>query len=159
MAHAFKTIPAKPTFGTLTQVNFQGDYITNKKAKLAFCNGNNKKGCNKNNKVSSYSQYNLFNQGRYLDALDRGCILPFDKTNLITGLYSKMDLKGVCTVIHGNPCSQIDSCSGCLSGAQIIASSPGAFYLTKTIDPLGSLFGKSPCGINNFTRYMVYKKY
>jgi hypothetical protein len=159
MAHAFKPIPAKPTFGTLTQVVYQGDYITNKKAKLAFCKGNKKLSCNKNNKVSSYDQSNLFNKGRYLDALERGCILPFDKTNLITGLYSKMNLEGACTVINGNPCSSINSCGACLTGAQIDASSLNAFYLTNTIDPLGQLFGNSACGTNNFTRFMVYKKY
>ena len=66
MAHAFKPIPAKPTFGTLTQVVYQGDYITNKKAKLAFCKGNKKLSCNKNNKVSSYDQSNLFNKAFFL---------------------------------------------------------------------------------------------
>jgi len=147
-------IPAKPTFGTLTQVVFQGDYISNKKAKMASCT---KVNCNKLTKVSSYDQYNLYNKGRYLDALARGCIIPFDKTNLITGLYSKMNLKDVCTVINDNPCSVIDSCPGCLTGTPIDASSTDAFYLTKTIDPVGALFGRSACGVNNFTRYMVYK--
>ena len=31
MAHAFKTIPARPTFGTLTKAGYQSDYISNKK--------------------------------------------------------------------------------------------------------------------------------
>ena len=75
----------------------------------------------------------------------------------VDGLYSKMNLKDVCTVINGNPCSTIDSCNACLTAAQIDASSLDAFYVTHTIDPLGQLFGKSACGTNNFTRYMVYK--
>ena len=150
------TIPAKPTFGTVTQVAFQGDYIANKKAKLTYCD---KKKCNKIIKASSYNQYNLFNKGRYFDALAKKCILPFNKTDLIAGQYSKMNLSSVCTVIDGYPCSQVGSCSGCLTGAKIDASSlnPDPFYLTNTIDPVGNLFGNSECGVNNFTRYMVYK--
>jgi len=36
MAHAFKKIPAKPAFGTLNQVGFQSDYISNKKNKIIY---------------------------------------------------------------------------------------------------------------------------
>ena len=150
-------IPAKPTFGTLTQVAFQGDYIANKKAKLTYCKIRDKVNCNKIVKASSFEQYDLFNKGRYLNTLSRGCILPFDKTNLIAGLYSKMNLKDVCTVIDGNPCFQVDSCTGFLTGAKIDTTSEIPFYLTKTIDPVGELFGNTDCGVNNFTRYMVYK--
>lgn len=151
------SISAKSTFGTLTQVVFQGDYITNKKSKLTYCNNRNVANCNKIGKTCSYNQYNLYNKGRYLEALSKGCILPFNKTNLITGQYSKMNLKGACTVIDGDPCSLVDSCTGCLTGANIDASSIVPFCQTNTIDPIGALFGKSRCGINNFTRYMVFK--
>jgi hypothetical protein len=151
------SIPAKPTFGTLTQVVFQGDYLRNKKAKLSYCNNRNITNCNKLVKAGCYNEYNLYNKGRYLNALNKGCILPFNKTDLITGQYSKMNLSSVCTVIDGAPCSLIDSCPGCLTGANINASSIVPFCQKNTIDPVGALFGKSPCGINNFTRYMVYK--
>lgn len=157
MAHTFKPIPGKPAFGTLTQVVYQGDYITNKKAKLVYCSNRDKKSCNKLAKSANYGQYNLYNKGRYLNALTNGCILPFDKTNLIAGQYSKMNLNSVCTVIDGFPCSQIDSCSGCEVGAKVDATTAvEPFYQTNTIDPVGNLFGKTQCGINNFTRYMVY---
>jgi hypothetical protein len=156
MAHAFKTIPAKPTFGTLTKDVYQSDYISNKKAKLLYCNGNIAN-CDKLTKVSNYNLYNLFYKGRYLSALNNGCILPFNKMDLIAGQYTRMNLKDVCTVIDGSPCSQINSCPGCATGAIVNASSTEPFYQTNTIDPVGSLFGKSQCGINNFTRYMIYK--
>jgi hypothetical protein len=157
MAHAFNPIPAKPAFGALTKDGYQSDYISNKKAKLFYCKEHNKVNCNKLTNVSSYNQYNLFYKGRYLNALDNGCILPFNKTDLIAGQYSKMDLKGVCTVINGSPCSNIDSCSGCATGAIINATTATKpFNQTNTIDPRGSLFGSTACGINNFTRYMVY---
>ena len=38
MAHAFKTIPARPTFGTLPKAGYQSDYISNKKANLLYYN-------------------------------------------------------------------------------------------------------------------------
>ena len=157
MAHTFKSIPGKSAFGTLTQVVYQGDYISNKKAKLVYCLNKDKTNCNKLTKAPNYGQYNLYNKGRYLNALSNGCILPFNKTNLIAGQYSKMDLSIVCTVIDGHPCSQIDSCPGCSTGASINATTATEpFYQTNTIDPVGNLFGNTPCGTNNFTSYMVY---
>jgi hypothetical protein len=30
------------------------------------------------------------------------------------------------------------------------------FNWTNTIDPVGALFGKSPCGTENFTKYMNF---
>ena len=52
MAHAFTTIPAKPTFVTLTKVEYQSDYISNKKANLLYCNNRDKTNCNKLTKQS-----------------------------------------------------------------------------------------------------------
>ena len=156
MSRAFNPIPAKPAFKTLNQVVYQGDYITNKKAKLTYCANRNYTNCNKITYASSYDQVNLFKNGRYLNAEKNGCIIPFNKTNLIAGLYAKMDLKDVCTVIDGSPCSNIDGCNGCLTGAKINANDIVPFYHTNTIDPVGLLFGKSECGINNYSKYMVY---
>jgi hypothetical protein len=159
MAHAFKTIPAKPTFGTLTKVGYQSDYISNKKANLLYCNNRDKTNCNKltKSKVSNYANYNLFYTGRYLNAVNNGCVLPFNKTNLIAGQYSKMNLTDVCTVSKGSPCPIDNDCSGCSEPIIIDSNSSEPFYQEYTIDPLGLLFGKSTCGINNFTKYMVYK--
>jgi hypothetical protein len=67
-----------------------------------------------------------------------------------------MNLKNVCTVSNGSPCSLIDSCSGCSTGAIVDVDFAEPFYQVNTIDPLGELFGKSACGTNNFTSYMVY---
>jgi hypothetical protein len=152
MAHAFKTIPAKPTFGTLTKAGYQSDYISNKKANLLYYNCD-KTTCNKLTKAPNYQDYNLFYKKQYLNNKN---MLPFDKTDLIAGLYSKMNLKNICTVSTGSPCSLIDSCPGCSSGAIVDAASTEPFYHVNTIDPLGELFGRSACGTNNFTSYMVY---
>ena len=61
MSHAFKIIPAKPTFGTLRPVGFQSDYIVNKKSKIAYCNSSSP--CAKNTYSPNYNQMNLFNNG------------------------------------------------------------------------------------------------
>ena len=156
MAHAFKKIPAKATFGALKPDLYQSDYITNKKAKLAFCDI--KYLCKNIKKASSYNQLNLYNQGRYLKGLEVGTIWPFDKADLIFGLYSKMELKNVCTVIEGPPCDKIDSCAGCSAITKIDPSETNPFYFMHTIDPVGELFGNSSCGTNNFVNYMVYNK-
>ena len=78
--------------------------------------------------------------------------------NMTLYCNTKMNLTSVCAVIDGNPCSLIDSCVGCETPASIDASPLAIepFYQTNTIDPLGQLFGRAQCGINNFTRYMVY---
>lgn len=156
MAHAFKKIPAKPAFGVLNHDLYQSDYITNKKSKLAFCDV--KYICKNIPRISNYNLYNQYRKGRYLKGLETGAFLPFDTSDLIFGLYSKMDLKNVCTVIDGYPCSNIDSCGGC-SLPTTINASPSVtepFYSINTIDPIGELFGNTSCGTNNFINYMEY---
>jgi hypothetical protein len=155
MAHAFKIIPAKPTFGTLRQNTFQSDYITNKKSKLAYCNASNK--CANNS--SSYNQMNLLHNGRRISNkyLANNDLIPFNKSNLIAGLYSKMDLENVCTLINGFPCNNINtSCAACQTEVSINSGSSVPFSWTNTIDPVGALFGNTPCGIQNFTKYMKF---
>jgi hypothetical protein len=155
MAHAFKIIPAKPTFGTLRSNTFQSDYITNKKSRLAYCNASKK--CN--NSSGSYYQMKLLNNGRRLsyNYLAKNNLVPFNKSNLIAGLYSKMDLKDICTLISEFPCNNIDgSCIECTYPVSVDVLSDVPFNWTNTIDPVGALFGNTPCGIENFTDYMKF---
>ena len=155
MAHAFKLISAKPTFGTLRSNTFQSDYITNKKSRLAYCNTSNK--CN--NSSGSYNQINLLNNGRRLSYiyLSKNGLIPFNKTNVIAGLYSKMNLKNVCTLINGFPCNNINtSCEACSDPVSIDMLSTVPFNWTNTIDPVGALFGDTPCGIENYVNYMRF---
>ncbi len=157
MSHAFKTIPAKPTFGTLRPVGFQSDYIVNKKSKIAYCNSSSP--CEKNIYAPNYNQMNLFNNGRRrsVNYLANNNLLPFlNKSNVIAGLYSKMDLTNVCTLINGFPCNKIDSCSACKNAVSVDSSSTSPLNWTNTIDPVGELFGNTPCGIENFTNYMKF---
>ena len=126
MAHAFKTISAKSTFGALQREFYQSDYI-NRKKKLACCRNN---------------------------------ILPINKNNLIFGQYSKSNLYNVCTVSKGPPPSipcGFNNCNPCQNSNNVIIdpNSTTPFYFNYTIDPLGELFGKTSCGILNYTNYMI----
>ena len=129
MASAFK---AKPAFGILREIQYQGDYILKKKSKKL--------------NVNSYEKYLSSKKERYTNIR----IIPINKSNIIAGLYYKMDLNNVCVIQKGLPFFNTDTCDN----AKIDADSTKPFYQTNTIDPRGSLFGNSSCGTNNFTHYM-----
>jgi hypothetical protein len=101
----------------------------------------------------------LLNNGRRLsyNYLAKNNLVPFNKSNLIAGLYSKMDLKDICTLISEFPCNNIDgSCIECTYPVSVDVLSDVPFNWTNTIDPVGALFGNTPCGIENFTDYMKF---
>jgi len=130
MSRAFNTIPAKPTFGTLKQQLYQSDYIQRKKAVANIATERCKKLTNK-------LIYNPF---------------ASNKTNLVSRQYSKMDLNNVCTVstISINPMT-------CNPEPVIIdTESIIPFNETYTTDPLGELFGNTPCGELNYTYYSTH---
>lgn len=157
MAHAFAPISAKPTFGTLKENLYQSDYINRKKGKQNYCT--NPKRCNKLINSNSYANLNSFNLGRYLEKCN---ILSVNKTELVIGQYTKLNLNNVCTVSNGPPpskhCSSENPCNPCQNNTSVIIDSStnaNPFYLGHTIDPLGELFGSSQCGELNYTDYMV----
>lgn len=63
MAHAFKTISAKPTFGTIRANLYQSDYVNRKKGVITFCNS--RVTCKGLRIAPSYNTRNSFNLGRY----------------------------------------------------------------------------------------------
>jgi hypothetical protein len=164
MAHAFRTISAKPTFGTINN-NFisQSDYLERKKGDLIYsltsnCNLNC---CNKLIKTGSYQTKNLFSLGQLTNLKNKKLIIPFDKQNLVAGQYTYMDLSGVCCAINGPICTNIfvNDCSQCQLPCPInVSSATQPFYFTNTIDPIGQLFGNTQCGELRYTHYMRYNK-
>ena len=170
MAHAFKIIPGKPAFGTLKQVVFQSDYLERKKSLRTRCTS--QANCGRIKNAKSYEQVNQYNEGFRLNRSYSCNVLPFNKADLIVNLYSKMDLKDTCTMINGFPCidpelsdvscsligSNIPKCCSyaCSSAKTITPGSSNPFNWNNTIDPVGSLFGKSQCGVENYTQYMVF---
>jgi hypothetical protein len=156
MSHAFATIPAKPTFGTLNEKISQGDFINRKKSKNMYCM--NSKLCGKMKNVNSYDTLNSFNLGLRLKIPNIGYV---NKYNLITAQYSKLNLNGVCTVSKGAPptthCSSETPCNPCQNNDAVIidtSTTSVPFYLGQTIDPLGELFGRTQCGELNYVKYM-----
>ena len=167
MAHAFKNIPGKPAFGTLKQVTHQSDYLERKKAQRTVCTS--QANCGQIKNAKSYAEVNQYNEG-FRSNKAKGCNeLPFNKSDLIVNLYSKMDLQDACTMINGFPCidpelSEIECsestiptcCSNACSGTKTISvNSTNPFNWNNTIDPVGELFGNTKCGIENFTHYMT----
>ena len=153
MAHAFKTIPAKSTFGTLQEELNQSDYINRKKRKC-----NTILYTNKSNTILYTNKSNLIVRPQ----LNKSNLIvrpQLNKSNLIIGQYTKSNLYNVCNVSKGpppaNPC-EFNNCNPCQDIVTINASSTNPFYFDYTIDPLGELFGKTSCGILNYTNYMVF---
>ena len=134
---------ARPAFETINKGTSSGDYLKNKKSKLAYCNS---KSCGgKPAQVSSYSQKLLFENGKYLNTIkNSGTLNPNHKHDLINNLFSAVDLSGtnVITDVSNNEPTCID-----------ISLIP--FYESYNIDTDGSLFGNSICTINNYVDYMV----
>uniref|UniRef100_A0A6C0KPY3 Uncharacterized protein n=1 Tax=viral metagenome TaxID=1070528 RepID=A0A6C0KPY3_9ZZZZ len=163
MAHAFSIIPAKPTFGTLRQNLYQSDIINRKKAEIIFCNS--KSYCGKLLVSKNYADRILFDKGQ-ISVNNIKCLLakkrfliPVNKSNLVIGQYSKLDLTPVCSVKNS---SEKNIAVTCLENTYLNCSSvpidPNSkipFYIDKIIDPCGRLFGNTQCGELNYTSYMI----
>lgn len=145
MAHAFQIIPAKPAFGTIRQNMYQSDYIKRKNAISTFIN---KKSANKN-----YDTKYLLNKGKYYFRINNCDVLPINKSNLIAGQYTKMNLEDVCSIsafdASQNDCETI--CHPVSLNKEVV------FYENYVIDPCGQLFGRNQCGKLNYSHYMVYR--
>jgi hypothetical protein len=132
MAHAFKTIPAKPAFGTAQPLFYQSDYLNIKKRQIL-----SKIRCNPN---WGYDYYYLVNKPSQPE------INPF---SLVYNLYSKENLCDVNTLAYNNnlnvPVTKINPLSTPL-------------YKYYTIDPQGQLFGNTQCGELNYVNYMQPSK-
>jgi len=142
MAYSYSYSCGKKSFGVFSEPLEAGEYINNKKAKNSYCISN--KCVNNITNIKSASQSNLlmfkqsYNQTYY----------PYknsiNRANLNFNLITKLDLEGVPVIsdISGNSPTPI-----------LVNSIP---FIDYTIDPCGNLFGNTVCGINNYTRYMVY---
>lgn len=132
---------AKPTFEKINKATTSGDYLKNKKSKIAYCNSQS---CGKMSRAKSYDEKNLFNNGKYLDELDNNKLNPNHKYDLAYSLYSALDLSGayVVTDVSNNDPTCID-----------ISLIP--FYESYNIDTDDSLFGDSNCNSLNYVNYMT----
>lgn len=140
MAHSFKTYPGRPAFDVFGGCIDAGDYVRNKKARASFCGASL---CNQGRNVSSQGNLLLLNESKYLNYFSCGDI---DKTSLHVNLLKKLDLEGVAVIQNNNPPFN--------SPTNISATIPA--YTNYIIDPSGSLFGNTNCGVYNYMYYLSY---
>ena len=157
MAHAFKTISAKPTFGSERSNYHQSDVVAQHKFKQLRCLS--KHSCRKITSTNNYSDLYLFKSNNSTNCQQ----FPVSKYNITSGQYTFIDLDGVCTAsnqIKTNPsipfvCDTpvkmlVDPSTGTWNSGQ------SAFYQDVTIDPNGELFGNSQCGKLNYIDYIHF---
>ena len=75
----------------------------------------------------------------------------FNTSNLAANLYTKEYLKGVCVVLD----SSDNLCNPKIPIIDATESKTAPLYFRYFIDPYGQLFGSTPCGVNNYTNYMI----
>lgn len=103
------------------------------------------------NKTGSNSYSYLLNmkRGYALDRDEIDNIPPFNQMDLVSGLYTTLNLCNVTTI-----CSGVDVC------VDNIGVNPNCapLYQYYRIDADGELFGNTPCGINNYLNYVELEK-
>lgn len=136
MSNQFNYSISKKTFGNFGNTQEAGNYINHLSRKIQTSKQSD---CITFNSVSS--------QGEYLKSMNNKIernnnFFSFNKANLNMNLVNKLNLQNVCVLkdINGNCPANI--------------SSTAMPFLTYTIDPSGSLFGNSICGLNNYTNYL-----
>ena len=95
------------------------------------------------------STYTQTKKAKYIFYQCQCQYVEFDKTQLFTNLYTKLDLSD----LSGNT-PVISDLSGNNFPASISTSVTP--YLKYNIDPSGVLFGNTPCGINNYLNFISY---
>lgn len=148
MAFAFKTLPARPAFGTYTSTLDAGEYILMKRARAAVCNSQM---CPGKPVVSTQGELSTLNQAKRLDA--HCFIVPFNKRNLNINLITTLDLSGCC-IIQTIPASP--NLPVCPANVPQPADITNLFYVDFTIDPYGCLFGETLCNANNYLKRLRY---
>jgi hypothetical protein len=136
--NTFNIIPAKPAFGSKLETSESSYYTESKTYKTMFCNVMQ---CPQTIKAKNQSDLIAIRRARYLATLR--CKLPYSNLALNNNLYTAMDMRDVCTI---NTLG-MDTCPN----TKVNPSS--VFYTTYQIDPNGSLFGNSQCGIYSFLQY------
>jgi hypothetical protein len=132
------TSSANRAFGEFKEPKDAGDHIHNKKARATYCVVNS---CQPSIKVSSQQNKLLYRTSTKLSLYP--CLNTINPANLNINLITHLDLSGVAVIKD-------------LSNNQIPSTIKTSVipYLNYAIDPSGSLFGNSPCGIYNFENYL-----
>jgi hypothetical protein len=130
---------ANRAFGEFKEPTDAGDYIQNKKARAKYCVANK---CAPSIKVYSESDRLLFNKSNQLSLYP--CANGINTANLNINLITRLNLREI---------SVVKDLSNNTVPAVIDTNSIP--FLRYEIDPSGTLFGNSICGINNFTKLLT----
>jgi len=147
MAFTFNSNPAKESFGKTKKIGYASDYIADKKAKFAYCNGLPIKTrftinpCDRVPYARSFEALYIFNRGRFIKNERIGRIPFLNKGNLDINLYTKINLK------------HINVITGTIPVPPNSTGYPTDFSKYR-VDPCGELFGNSQCGVGNFADYL-----
>jgi hypothetical protein len=134
----FTSAPGKPAFGTFYESQNAGNYIENKRKRAMYCNPTLCSTTKSQGELLTlrYANYQAIG----------GCYNSFNKANLAVNLITKLDAPGICIIKTKVP----DKCPANIK--------VGTSIYNYTIDPNGVLFGDSPCGLTNYTKYFVYER-
>jgi hypothetical protein len=146
MAHAFQPLPGNVTFRKTKESNYASDYIYNKKSLMAYCVEKKDFNCKK---WWNQGELFLYNNGQYLVTTAK--CSPFNTSNLGSNLYTKQDLSSVCVITD----TSSNTCKPKINAISISTSNKEPLYNRYNIDPSGQLFGRTPCGENNYTIFMT----
>jgi hypothetical protein len=158
----------RSAFGTFQPNNSSSDNIKKNKIKSLFCAATSK-GCPPTKLVSNSTDLYLFRAYVANNQLPK-----YNTKNLNINLITSLDLSNV--IVVESTCTQtspipIDPVAG-REHIEFVAETmdPTRFleqhvplaenvddgrYTLYTIDPIGELFGNTPCGLNNYVNYMV----
>lgn len=107
---------------------------------------------NRDRDSNSYEYLLNVKRGFKLDKEEINDTPAFNEMDLVSGLYSSLDLNNITTVCAG---IDVDTCVG-VTGMNNNNCPP--LYQYYRIDADGLLFGNAPCNINNYLNYIVLDK-
>lgn len=135
---------AKNTFANKKNTQSASNYLEYKKIKNIYCKLNK---CNSNIKLTNESE--LINQEIYKSIVSKNDIATFNKMQLYSNLYTKLDLTDISQNIPV-------ICDASNNSYPVTINSIDNMYLNYTIDPSGILFGNTICTNNNYLNFVVF---
>jgi hypothetical protein len=135
------TVTGKEAFGNNKQEQSASDYISNKSAKANYCKN---RICLPRTSIKDQSSYLLLKRANYLKYYKKIDEIRAIKCSLPSGLITTIQLKDIVVIenIEGQTPTTIS-----------VTSLP---YLDYIIDPSGTLFGDTVCGLNNIMDHRVF---
>ena len=135
---------ASRTFGTLKKNLYQDDYIYNKHHRTVFCKDLK---CERPFTVAKQSDY------IYIKRVQNSRFKNLNGDETSSGVFRVQDLNRVNPVqLVYSPNPKLYTCDSSFNPIPITADNT-TFYKTYNIDPCGTLFGNTPCGLLNYTNF------